>query len=81
MAHTIELTDEAYAVVQRNAEREGVNPQTFIEQIISRLPSGVIYDDDDDFSRSLGDTEEEIAEAKLLADTLFPPDEIISENH
>ena len=83
MSHVIEieLNDEAYAVVQRNAEREGINPEAFIERIIGRLPSGIVYDDPDEFSRSLGDTDEEIAEAKLLADKMFPPDDAISENN
>ncbi len=74
MSHIIELSDEQYAVVKRNAEREGVNPQAFLAEIINRLPSGVVYDDADEFSRALGDTDEEIAEAKRQASMAFPPD-------
>ncbi len=74
MSHIIELSDEQYAIVKRNAEREGVNPQAFLAEIIQRLPSGVVYDDADEFSRALGDTDEEIAEAKRQASMAFPPD-------
>jgi len=74
VSHTIELSDEQYAVVKRNAEREGVNPQAFLAEIINRLPSGVMHDDADDFSRALGDTDEEITEAKRQASMAFPPD-------
>ncbi len=81
MSHVIELTDEEYAVVQRNAERQGKDLHAFIAQMIARLPSGVVYDDDDDLSRALGDTEEEIAEAKLLVDKMFPPDDITDESN
>ena len=81
MTHVIELSDEAYAVVQRNAEQRGIDAKALLGQMIERLPSGIVYDDDDDLSRALGDTEEEIAEAKLLADKMFPPDDITDESH
>lgn len=81
MTHFIELSDEAYAVVQRNAEQRGIDAKALLGQMIERLPSGIVYDDDDDLSRALGDTEEEIAEAKLLADKMFPPDDITDESH
>jgi len=81
MTHAIILSDESYAVVQRNAERRGIDPEALLEQMIERLPSGIVYDDDDDLSRALGDTEEEIAEAKLLVDKLFPPDDVTDQSH
>lgn len=76
MSHVIELTDEAYEAVEAAASKQGVTPQAYVEMFAASLRKPRrVYDNLDDFFRSLGDTDEEIEQSKHGIDEMFPPDD------
>jgi len=72
MAHVIELTDEQYAAVERAAQQQGVTPEAYVAMIAqAESQPRRIYDDLDDWFRSLGMTDEEIAESDQIYEELY----------
>lgn len=76
MAHVIELNDDDYATLELVARRQDLTVQAYLHALIEsmRQPRQV-YDNLEDFFRSLGASEEEIANSLRDVDTMFPPDE------
>jgi hypothetical protein len=73
MSHVIELTDEEYATLESVAEHQGVTPQACVDMLVQRLQAPrQVYDNLDDFFRSLGATDEEIAEMNASVDEVPP---------
>jgi len=63
MAHTIELTDEAYETIESVAQEQGVTPQAYVEMLAESMRKPrPIFDNLDDFFRSLGATDKEIVQ-------------------
>ncbi|MGH2516232.1 MAG: hypothetical protein ACRDHP_11310 [Ktedonobacterales bacterium] len=63
MSHTIELTDEQYAILRETAEARGESPDAVVAALIAELraaPDQPRYYETDDFLRHLGATEDEI---------------------
>jgi len=76
MTHVIELNDDEYATLELVARRQDLTVQAYLHALIKsmRQPRQA-YDNLEDFFRSLGATEEEIAASLRDVDTMFPPDE------
>ncbi len=76
MAHLIKVSDDEYATLEMEAQRQDLTVQAYLHALIEsmRQPRQV-YDNLDDFFRSLGVSDEEIAQSMRDADTLFPPDD------
>lgn len=65
MSHTIELTDEQYAILRDAAQERGEAPETVVAALITELQAAQSqprYYETDDFLRHLGASEEEINE-------------------
>ena len=76
MTYVIELNDDEYATLELVARRQDLTVQAYLHALIEsmRQPRQV-YDNLEDFFRSLGATEEEITDSLHDVDTMFPPDE------
>jgi len=76
MTHVIELTDEQYEAIESVAQEQGVTPQVYMEMLVESIQKPKrVYADLDDFFRSLGASEEEIAQSQQGVDAHFPPDD------
>lgn len=68
----ISISDQKYQALLQSAQARHVTPEALIEQLIDHLPAG-FADNEDDFYRPLGQSDEQIAqikaESKLLPDT------------
>jgi len=65
MGHTIELSEHAYQALEQTAQRQGQTPEALLEALIDNAShQKKVYDDIDDFFRSLGVTEEELRAAE-----------------
>ncbi|HUY78417.1 MAG TPA: hypothetical protein VMV29_16720 [Ktedonobacterales bacterium] len=73
MTHVIELTDEEYATLEAVAQHQGVTPQACVNLLIEQLRRPrPVYENLDDFFRSLGATDEEIAQMNASIDDAPP---------
>ncbi len=68
----VSISDQKYQALLQAAHARHVTPEALIEQMIDQLPIG-FADNEDDFYRALGQSDEQIAqiksESQLLADT------------
>ena len=67
MGRTIELSEHAYKALEETAQRQGQAPEALLETLIDNAAHPKkIYDDIDEFFRSLGVSEEELRAADEL---------------
>lgn len=79
MSTTIEVSDERYAALERVAAARGQTPSRLVEALVADIiGERRVYDDLDDFFRSLGMSEEDIAASAKMADQpeLYFPDSV-----
>lgn len=71
MSHMLELTDEQYQAIERAAADRGQTPDALIASWIAALdemPDVLVAYETEDWFRHLGMTEEQIEEARRIAD-------------
>jgi len=68
MSHTIELTDEQYAVLKAAAAKSNETAERLLQRMVDALAAvqGPIYYTDDELLRALGADDEEIARLARL---------------
>jgi hypothetical protein len=72
VSKVIELSDDQYQAIERAAALQGQSPDALLAQWIEELRDrerGPRYYETDDWFRHLGATEEQIAEAKRIAES------------
>lgn len=68
MSKTIELSDERYAELERFAVARGQTPAQLLDDLVANVTrERRVYDNLDDFFRSLGMTEEDLAASRAMA--------------
>lgn len=68
ITHTFTVSDEQYAIIARHALSKGLHTDDFVSAWIEDLGQTPTYYETDDWFRHLGATEEQILEARRLAD-------------
>jgi len=76
MGHMLELSDEQFSAIEAAAQEQGMTLPAYLDALTAtmRKPRQV-YDNLEDFFRSLGATEDQIARNAEGIDAAFPPDE------
>lgn len=68
MSHAITVSDEDYEIIAQHAVSKGPHPDDLVAEWIADLRETPTFFETDDWFRHLGATEEQIAEARQLAD-------------
>ncbi|GEM_PF-4408484 len=67
MGHTTELSEQSYETLKAVAHTTGQTPEALLETLIDEAShKWYVYDDLDDFFRSIGATEEEIRDSEAI---------------